>query len=82
MGAILSLLTDAVVLSGRLALAQSHAPVNDWKPCPSHQAGKPYPQFNPEGRVTFRIVAPGAKTVGCPFRDSSEFAPLPLLFKD
>ena len=29
--------------------------------------------MNSEGRVKFRIVAPEAKTVGCTFRDSSEF---------
>ena len=29
--------------------------------------------MNSEGRVLFRIVAPNAKTVGCTFRDGSEF---------
>jgi enterochelin esterase-like enzyme len=69
----LSLLAFAVVLSGQLCLAQTNVPVNDWKPAPSNQAGKQYPQVNSDGRVKFRIVAPEAKSVGCTFRDSSEF---------
>lgn len=70
----LSLLALAAVLSGQLGLAQTSTPVNDWKPAPSNQTGKQYPQVNSEGRVKFRIVAPEAKSVGCTFRDSSEFA--------
>lgn len=69
----LSLLALAAVLSGQLCLAQTTTPVNDWKPAPSNQAGKQYPQVNSEGRVKFRIAAPDAKSVGCTFRDSSEF---------
>ncbi|HXG47647.1 MAG TPA: alpha/beta hydrolase-fold protein [Methylomirabilota bacterium] len=69
----LSLLAFAVVLSGQPGPAHGAEPVNDWKPCPSNQAGKQYPQYNSEGRVKFRIVAPGATNVGCTFRDSSEF---------
>ncbi len=69
----LSLLAFASILSGQLWLAQAAEPVNDWKPCPSNQAGKQYPQYNSEGRVKFRIVAPEAKSVGCTFRESSEF---------
>lgn len=69
----LSLLALAAVLSGQLCLAQTTTPVNDWNPAPSNQAGKQYPQVNSEGRVKFRIVAPDAKSVGCTFRDSSEF---------
>ena len=69
----LSLLAFASVLSGQLCLAQAAEPVNDWKPCPSNQAGKQYPQYNSEGRLKFRSVAPEAKSVGCTFRDSSEF---------
>lgn len=67
-------LAFAVVLAGPLCQAQTNTPVNDWKPCPSNQAGKQYPQYNPEGRVKFRIVAPEAKSVGCTFRESSEFS--------
>lgn len=67
-------LAFAVVLAGQLCLAQTNAPVNDWQPCPSNQAGKQYPQYNSEGRVKFRIVAPEAKSVGCTFRESSEFS--------
>src|SRR4029077_12927011 len=70
----LSLLAFASILCGSLCAAEEKAPVNDWKPCPSNQAGKQYPQYNSEGRVKFRIVAPEAKSVGCTFRDSSEFA--------
>jgi hypothetical protein len=74
MKSTLSHLAIATVLSGQLWLAQAAEPVNDWKPCPSNQAGKQYPQYNSEGRVKFRIVAPEAKSVGCTFRDSSEFS--------
>src|SRR5688500_10947466 len=69
----LSLLACASILSSQLCLAQTTEPVNDWKPCPSNQAGKQYPQYNSEGRVKFRIAAPEAKSVGCTFRESSEF---------
>ena len=69
----ISLLACASILSSQLCVAQTSEPVNDWKPCPSNQAGKQYPQYNSEGRVKFRIVAPEAKSVGCTFRDSSEF---------
>ena len=70
----LSLLVLVSISSGHLCLAQTNPPVNDWKSCPSNQAGKQYPQYNSEGRVKFRIVAPEAKSVGCTFRDSSEFS--------
>ena len=69
----LSLLAFASLLSAQLFAAENKEPVNDWKPCPSNQAGKQYPQYNSEGRVKFRIIAPEAKSVGCTFRDSSEF---------
>ncbi|MCP5525860.1 MAG: esterase [Verrucomicrobiales bacterium] len=61
------------LLCGQLALAQDQAPADDWKPASSNQPGKEYPQVNSEGRVKFRIVAPEATSVGCTFRDSSEF---------
>lgn len=70
----LSLLVCAAILSGRIGLAQTNEPANDWKPAPSNQQGKQYPMVNSEGRVKFRIVAPEAKSVGCTFRDSSEFS--------
>src|SRR6187455_1063704 len=73
MKAKLSLLALASILGGQLCAADTNAPANDWKPCPSNQAGKQYPQYNSEGRVKFRIVAPDAKSVSCTFRDSSEF---------
>jgi enterochelin esterase-like enzyme len=69
----LSLLAIASTLWGQLCLAQSTEPANDWKPAPSNQAGKQYPQVNSEGRVKFRIVAPKAQSVGVSFRDSSPF---------
>jgi enterochelin esterase-like enzyme len=69
----LSLLAFASILSGQLCLAQDKEPANDWKPAPSNQQGKQYPQVNSEGRVKFRIVAPKAQSVGVSFRDSSPF---------
>jgi enterochelin esterase-like enzyme len=53
--------------------AENKPPVDDWKTATSNQPGKEYPKVNSEGRVKFRIVAPEAKSVGCTFRDSSEF---------
>ncbi len=69
----LPLLAFASVLSGQFCLAQTNEPANDWKPAPSNQQGKQYPQVNSEGRVKFRIVAPKAQSVGVSFRDSSPF---------
>jgi enterochelin esterase-like enzyme len=62
-----------LALSTQFCLAQTKEPANDWKPATSNQGGKEYPQVNSEGRVKFRIVAPEAKSVGCTFRESSEF---------
>src|SRR5678815_3852419 len=74
MNSTLSLLTLASIVAGQLCLAQdSPAPVNDWKPAPTNQKGKDYPQVNSEGRVKFRIVAPQAQSVGVSFKDSSTF---------
>jgi enterochelin esterase-like enzyme len=70
----LSILACVSFLASPLCGAQTNEPVKDWKPCPSNQEGKQYPQYNSEGRVKFRIVAPEAKSVGCTFRDSSEFS--------
>ena len=69
----LSFLAFASILSSQLCLAEDQPPVDDWKPAPSNQAGKPYPQVNSEGRVKFRIVAPKAQRVGVSFRDSGAF---------
>jgi enterochelin esterase-like enzyme len=69
----LSLLIFASMFSLQLCMAQDKAPADDWKSASSNQPGKEYPKVNSEGRVKFRIVAPEAKTVGCTFRDSSEF---------
>jgi enterochelin esterase-like enzyme len=73
MKAKLSLFVFASFLSSGLCMAQDKAPVDDWKSASSNQPGKEYPKVNSEGRVKFRIVAPEAKSVGCTFRDSSEF---------
>ena len=67
------MLVLASLLCGPLVLAQDKTPADDWKPASSNQPGKEYPQVNSEGRVRFRIVAPEARSVGCTFRDSSEF---------
>ena len=72
MNSKLKLLT-ILVLSLQVCLAQNKEPANDWKPATTNQGGKEYPQVNSEGRVKFRIVAPEAKSVGCTFRESSEF---------
>src|SRR5437764_11933707 len=69
----LSFLALASILCGQLWAAEDKPPVDDWKPAPSNQAGKQYPQVNSEGRVKFRIVAPKAQSVGVSFRDSSPF---------
>ena len=69
----LFLFVFASMLSGGVCLGQDKAPADDWKPASSNQPGKEYPKVNSEGRVKFRIVAPEAKSVGCTFRDSSEF---------
>ena len=62
-----------VMLSNDPCTAQDHAPADDWKPAPSNQAGKEYPQVNSEGRVKFHIIAPKAQSVGVSFKDSSAF---------
>ncbi|HVY68691.1 MAG TPA: alpha/beta hydrolase-fold protein, partial [Verrucomicrobiae bacterium] len=69
----LSLFVSAWALMSGLCAAENKAPADDWKPLSSNQAGKEYPKGNSEGRVKFRIVAPEARSVGCTFRDSSEF---------
>jgi enterochelin esterase-like enzyme len=69
----LPLFAFVIVVSGQLGKAQTNEPADDWKPAPSNQQGKQYPQFNSEGRVKFRIVAPKAQSVGVSFRDSSAF---------
>jgi enterochelin esterase-like enzyme len=66
-------IASAAVFSIHLLSAQTNEPANDWKPAPSNQGGKEYPQVNSEGRVKFRVVAPKAQSVGVSFRDSSAF---------
>lgn len=46
---------------------------DDFKPAPTNQSGKEYPQVNSQGRIKFRVVAPEAKSVATTFRDSTEF---------
>src|SRR5919197_1789709 len=70
--------TQLVILAfatfpGQFCPAQDKTPVDDWKPAPSNQQGKLYPQVNSEGRVKFRSVAPKAQSVGVSFKDSSTF---------
>lgn len=67
-------LLPGLLLAARLCVAQTNAPVDDWKPASSNQPGREYPKVNSEGRVKFRIVAPEATSVGVTFRDSSPFA--------
>lgn len=50
------------ILSGQICMAQTNEPAEDWKPAPSNQAGKEYPQVNSEGRVTFRVNATKAQS--------------------
>jgi enterochelin esterase-like enzyme len=73
MKCILSILAVTSILSSQVCQAETQPPVEDWKPAPSNQEGKQYPQVNSEGRVKFRIVAPKAQSVGVSFRDSSPF---------
>lgn len=69
----LKIIAFASLLSCQLCLAQDKPPADDWKPAPTNQPGKEFPQVNSEGRVRFRIVAPDAQSVSCTFRDSSTF---------
>ena len=46
---------------------------DDFKPAPTNQSGKEYPQVNSQGRIKFRVVAPEAKSVATTFRESTEF---------
>jgi enterochelin esterase family protein len=63
MKCILSILAVTSILSSQVCQAETQPPVEDWKPAPSNQEGKQYPQVNSEGRVKFRIVAPKAQSV-------------------
>jgi enterochelin esterase family protein len=45
---------------------QPGQPVEDFKPAPSNQPGKQYPQVNSERRARFRVVAPQAQSVRVP----------------
>ena len=69
----LALLTIAPLLLGQLCLAQDAPPADDWKPAPTNQPGKQFPQVNSEGRVRFRIMAPQAQSVKVSFKDSGPF---------
>ena len=67
---------SVLLMAGQIALAQnptpqtapeqSAPPVEDFKPAPSNQGGRQYPQVNSEGRARFRIVAPQAQSVRVP----------------
>ena len=64
---LLSLLAGQNVLAqaeqNQTTPPESVAPVEDFKPAPSNQNGKQYPQVNSERRARFRIVAPQAQSV-------------------
>lgn len=55
------------------APAADAPPLDDWKPSPTNQPGKQFPQVNSEGRVRFRVMAPQAQSVKVSFKDSSPF---------
>ena len=67
---------SVLLVACQIALAQNPTPqtapeqsapsVEDFKPAPSNQGGKQYPQVNSEGRARFRIVAPQAQSVRVP----------------
>src|SRR5690349_9696021 len=59
----LAILIGACLVSGRLCMAQTPAPSDDWKPATSNQEGRQFPQVNAEGRVRARIIAPQANSV-------------------
>src|SRR6187455_2526910 len=63
----------ALITAGQHCVAQDGPFKDDWKPAPTNQRGKEYPQVNSEGRIKFRIVAPQAQSVGVTFRDSTAF---------
>jgi GH35 family endo-1,4-beta-xylanase/enterochelin esterase-like enzyme len=46
---------------------------DDFKPAPTNQSGKEYPQVNSQGRIKFRVLAPDAKNVATTFRESTQF---------
>ena len=68
MGLVLLPLLAGQVASGQATPPQAEPPqaaaaVEDFKPAPSNQGGKDYPQVNSERRARFRIVAPQAQSV-------------------
>jgi enterochelin esterase-like enzyme len=67
------LLLIVAAVSVQHGAAEDSTPADDWKPAPSNQPGRQYPQYNSEGRVRFRIMAPQAQNVTVSFRDSSTF---------
>jgi enterochelin esterase-like enzyme len=46
---------------------------DDFQSASTNQPGQEYPKVNSQRRIKFRIVAPEATTVGCTFRESTEF---------
>jgi enterochelin esterase-like enzyme len=63
MKSTLIVLALATILCGRLCLAQTSAPADDWKPATTNQPGRQYPQVDSQGRVRIRVVAPQAQAV-------------------
>ena len=78
--ALLSLLAGQIVVAqsapNQTTPSEAATPVEDFKPAPSNQAGKQYPQVNSEGRARFRIVAPQAQSVARELR-AAEQSPSP-----
>jgi len=59
-------LTQEKKAPGKGEAESQPAPVEDFKPASSNQAGKLYPQVNSERRARFRIVVPRAQSVRVP----------------
>lgn len=57
------LLVLACLSVGRLCMAQTTEPADDWKPSSTALRNQEYPRINSERRVQFRIKAPDAKEV-------------------
>jgi enterochelin esterase family protein len=60
---MLTFLALTSVMTSQLCVAQTNEPADDWKPAPSNQQGKQYPQVNSERRVRYRITAPQAQSI-------------------
>src|SRR5438093_12830555 len=62
----IALAVGAVVVSAALGWSQNNVvspPPNDAKPASTNAPGREYPKVDSQGRATFRVYAPDAKTV-------------------